>query len=61
MHRRKIQQDQLRHDGMKAHQLIDSGLKPADALMVIGGSRARLYRAMKLIELETDKRDPLLL
>jgi hypothetical protein len=46
---------------MKAHQLIDSGLKPADALMVIGGSRARLYRAMKLIELETDKRDPLLL
>jgi hypothetical protein len=61
MHRRKIQRQQLRLDGLKAHALIDTGLKPADVLLVVGGSRARLYRALKTVESETQSTDPLLL
>ena len=54
---------QLLQDGRKALALIEAGHKPRDALMVIGGSRARLYRAMELAR-QTDGQtpaDPLLL
>jgi hypothetical protein len=58
--RRQAQRAQLVADGRKALELVRT--RPiADVLLIIGGSRARLYRAMKLIEPETDKRDPLLL
>jgi hypothetical protein len=53
----------LLSDGRKALAMIEAGHKPRDALMVIGGSRARLYRAMELAR-QTDGQtpaDPLLL
>ena len=53
----------LLQDGRKALALIEAGHKPRDALMVIGGSRARLYRAMEIAR-QTDGQtpaDPLLL
>jgi hypothetical protein len=37
---------QLIADGRKALELIAAGRNIAELLMVIGGSRARLYRAM---------------
>jgi len=49
-HRRTAQRAKLHQDGRKAIAMIDSGLKPSDALMIVGGSRARLYRAMALID-----------
>jgi hypothetical protein len=39
----------LLRDGLKARQLLDSGMRPRDVLLVIGGSRARMYRALLAI------------
>ena len=41
-------------DGRKARQLLASGMKPRDVLLVVGGSRARLYRALAIAESETN-------
>lgn len=55
--RRAAQHAQLIADGRKALQLIK--VRPiADVLLVVGGSRARLYRAMAAAS--ADARDPLL-
>ena len=60
--RRDIQRAQLIADGRKALALVRHH-PIADVLMIVGGSRARLYRAMGLA-LDADnpqpKRDPLL-
>ena len=44
--RRDIQRTQLIADGRKALDLINAGKPIADVLMIVPGSRARLYRAM---------------
>jgi hypothetical protein len=50
---------QLLSDGRKALELAK--VRPiADVLLIVGGSRARLYRAMAAAELAAN-RDPLLL
>lgn len=50
----------LLQDGRKALELQTKGIGPSDALMAIGGSRARLYRAIDYAR-QTDKTtDPLL-
>ena len=67
--RRDIQRDKLLADGRKALEMVKSGRSMLDVLMVIGGSRTRLYRAMELAELEDSSQavqnntqgDPLLL
>jgi len=57
--RRTAQHAQLVADGRKALELIQ--VRPiADILLVIGGSRARLYRAMEAARQEDNPRDPLL-
>lgn len=40
---------QFEADGRKAVQFLDDGHSMADALMAIGGSRARLYRAVESV------------
>lgn len=45
---RDRQQAQILADGQRALKLISQGLKPRDALVLIGGSRARMYRAMNI-------------
>lgn len=55
--RRQSQRAQLLADGRKALELVRT--RPiADVLMIVGGSRARLYRAMALAA--TVSPDPLL-
>jgi hypothetical protein len=44
-------------DGRKALALRKQGMRPMDVLMVIGGSRPRMYKAMDAAE----AKDPLLL
>jgi hypothetical protein len=39
---------QLLQDGRKALGMIEAGHKPRHVLMVVGGSRARLYRAIDI-------------
>jgi hypothetical protein len=51
-------QDRLKADGERALLLIANGMKPRDVLLFIGGSRARLYRAM---DVARETFDPLLL
>lgn len=45
---RDAQRAKLLADGVKALELIERGRSIVDILMVIPGSRARLYRAMAL-------------
>lgn len=45
---RERRQAQMLADGQRALKLISQGLKPRDALVLIGGSRARMYRAMNV-------------
>lgn len=67
--RRDIQRDKLLADGRKALEMVKSGRSMLDVLMVIGGSRTRLYRATELAALEDSSQavqnntqgDPLLL
>jgi hypothetical protein len=55
--RRQSQRAQLAADGRKALELVET--RPiADVLLIVGGSRARLYRAMAAASQES--RDPLL-
>jgi len=51
-----MRHDKLRliADGRKARQLLDSGMKPRDVLLIVGGSRARLYRALAIAQSETN-------
>lgn len=44
--RRAAQRAQLIQDGRKALELINAGRNIADCLLIIGGGRARLYRAL---------------
>jgi len=56
-HRRIAQRAQLLIDGRKALELVKT--RPiADILLLVGGSRARLYRAMRAAN---QVHDPLLL
>ncbi len=48
--RRTAQRAQLRQDGYKAISMLKRGMKPADVLALIGGSRARLYRAIATVD-----------
>jgi hypothetical protein len=57
--RREAQRAQLMMDGRKALELVKT--RPvADVLLVIGGSRARLYRAMAMASDQAQTVDPLL-
>lgn len=49
----------LRADGAKALAMLKAGRTIPDIMLVMPGSRARLYRAMAIVRAES--RDPLLL
>lgn len=39
----------LRADGQRAALLLDQGMRPRDALLIVGGSHSRFYRALRAV------------
>lgn len=54
LRRTDIRRAQLIADGRKALALRKQGMRPTDVLMVIGGSRPRMYKAMDAAERAAD-------
>lgn len=60
--RQSVRRSQLLSDGRKAIAMIEHGATITDVLMVVSGSRARLYRAMARVDDGyVGNHDPLLL